>query len=95
MAKIDVKCPVCGGTNVIKHGISESDKQRYYCKDATCTGKNFQLEYCYTGCRQTPILSARKTRKRLNVKISLYEPTLKGCVVKLFAFQNPLRCMIL
>ena len=34
-------------------------------------------------CRQTPILSARKTRKRLNVKISLCEPTSKGCVVKL------------
>jgi len=50
MAKIDVRCPVCGGTNVIKHGISESGKQRYYCKDATCTGKSFQLEHCYTGC---------------------------------------------
>ena len=34
-------------------------------------------------CRRTPILSARKTRKRLNVKISLCEPTSKGCVVKL------------
>jgi len=41
---------VCGGIDVIKHGISESGKQRYYCKDSTCPGKSFQLEHCYTGC---------------------------------------------
>ena len=43
MAKIDVRCPVCGGTNVIKHGMSESGKQRYYCKDATCTSRQPKL----------------------------------------------------
>jgi len=30
-----------------------------------------------------------------SIVITLCEPTSKGCVVKLFAFQNPLRCMIL
>ena len=49
MARIDVKCPVCGGTQVIKHGISTSGKQRYYCKDDVCKGKSFQLEHIYTG----------------------------------------------
>jgi len=50
MAKIDVKCPTCGGINVIKHGTSRSGKQRYYCKDTTCPGRSFQLEYRYIGC---------------------------------------------
>lgn len=52
MATIEVKCPVCGGTKVIKHGISTSGKQRYYCKESTCPGGSFQLEHCYTGCER-------------------------------------------
>jgi transposase-like protein len=28
-----VECPVCGGTNVIKHGKSGEGKQRYLCQD--------------------------------------------------------------
>jgi|GEM_PF-2914897 len=51
MAKLDVRCPVCGGTKVIKYGISDSGKKRYYCKDTACTGKSFQIEHCYTGCK--------------------------------------------
>ena len=50
MATIEVKCPECGGTKVIKHGISTSGKQRYYCKDTTCGGRSFQLDHCYAGC---------------------------------------------
>ena len=50
MAKLDVRCPVCGGTKVIKYGISDSGKKRYYCKDTACTGKSFQIGHCYTGC---------------------------------------------
>ncbi|MFV0400618.1 MAG: IS1 family transposase, partial [Oscillospiraceae bacterium] len=50
MATIEVKCPECGGTKVIKHGISESGKQRYYCKDNACPVKSFQLEHSYAGC---------------------------------------------
>lgn len=49
MATIDVKCPICGGTQVIKYGISTSGKQRYYCKSTACKGKSFQLEHIYTG----------------------------------------------
>jgi len=51
MAKIDVRCPKCGGINVIKHGISGSGKQRYYCKDTECPGKSFQIEHLYNGCK--------------------------------------------
>ena len=50
MATIEVKCPVCAGTKVIKHGISESGKQRYYCKDKSCPGKSFQPKHSNTGC---------------------------------------------
>ena len=51
MAMVEVKCPKCGGTKVIKHGISESGNQRYYCKEGICSVKSFQLEYHYTGCQ--------------------------------------------
>ena len=27
-----IKCPVCGGTEVIKHGKSGEGKQRYLCQ---------------------------------------------------------------
>jgi len=51
MATVEVKCPVCGGEEVIKHGISKSGKQRYYCKETICPNKVFQLEYSYNGCK--------------------------------------------
>lgn len=51
MAKIEVKCPVCGNTNVIEYGKSRSGKQRYCCKNSGCTRKIFQLEYRYNGCK--------------------------------------------
>ena len=31
-----VECPVCGGTNGIKHGKSGEGKQRYLCQDQEC-----------------------------------------------------------
>ena len=31
-----VECPVCGGTNMIKHGKSGEGKQRYLCQDPEC-----------------------------------------------------------
>ena len=51
MAIINVKCPRCGSEQVIKHGISETGKQRYYCKNNTCNTKSFQLEHTYKACR--------------------------------------------
>ena len=51
MATAEVKCPVCGSTNVIEYGKSRSGKQRYYCKNSKCDRKVFQLEYRYNGCK--------------------------------------------
>jgi transposase-like protein len=51
MATIEVKCPRCGDTKVIRHGISESGKQRYFCKNTSCPAKSFQLEHAYIGCQ--------------------------------------------
>lgn len=51
MATIEVKCPICGSTNVIEYGKSKSGKQRYCCKNNKCPRKIFQLEYRYNGCK--------------------------------------------
>jgi transposase-like protein len=50
MAKIEVKCPTCSETQVIKYGQSSSGEQRYYCKSAECEKTIFQLEYRNKGC---------------------------------------------
>jgi len=44
MAIIEVKCPKCGSTYVIKHGRTSTGKQRYLCKDCK---DSFMLEYTY------------------------------------------------
>ena len=44
-----VECPVCGGTNVIKHGKSGEGKQRYLCQDQECCGKTFIRDYSDLG----------------------------------------------
>ena len=36
MAVIDVKCPMCKETNVIKFGTNTTGKQRYKCKNEYC-----------------------------------------------------------
>lgn len=50
MAKIDVKCPYCRGTEVIKHGKDANGVQRYLCRNQDCSTTNFIIEYTYTGC---------------------------------------------
>ena len=44
-----VECPVCGGTDVIKHGKSGEGKQRYLCQDQACYGKTFIRDYSDLG----------------------------------------------
>jgi insertion element IS1 protein InsB len=44
-----VECPVCGGTNVIKHGKSGEGKQRYLCQDQAYCGKTFICDYSDLG----------------------------------------------
>jgi transposase-like protein len=45
----EVECPVCGGTNVIKHGKSGEGKQRYLCQDQAYCGKTFIRDYSDLG----------------------------------------------
>jgi len=49
MAKMEVQCPVCKSTNVIKHGVSTEGKQRYQCKNTPCNNNTFILNYSYAG----------------------------------------------
>jgi transposase-like protein len=45
-----VECPVCGGTNVIKHGKSGEGKQRYLCQDSDYISKSKQPFCQVYGC---------------------------------------------
>jgi transposase-like protein len=44
-----VRCPVCHGIHVNKHGKTEDGKQRYICRNKTCSGKTFIREYSELG----------------------------------------------
>jgi len=50
MAKIDIKCPYCRETKIIKYGKSTKGAQRYFCQNQNCPTTTFILEYTYTGC---------------------------------------------
>ncbi len=45
-----IRCPKCGGSDVIKHGITSNGKQRYRCREVTCEGKTFIRNYIEKGC---------------------------------------------
>ena len=52
MIEIEIKCPICGGTDISKNGKGRTtDTQRYICNDMTCSGKSFMLEYNNNGCK--------------------------------------------
>ena len=52
MVLIEVKCPVCGGTDVSKNGKARTtDNQRYICNDIMCSGKSFMIDYSSNGCK--------------------------------------------
>lgn len=44
-----ISCPECDGDKVAKNGRSKKGEQRYICKDESCEGKSFKLEYTYNG----------------------------------------------
>ena len=44
-----VRCPVCHGIHVNKYGKTEDGKQRYICRNKTCSGKTFIREYSELG----------------------------------------------
>ena len=44
-----VPCPTCGSTDVVKHGQSETGKQRYKCRNHECNRSTFIRDYAYRG----------------------------------------------
>jgi len=49
MATIEVKCPKCNKTEVVKYGVNKQKKQRYLCKNQECEKETFILEYSDLG----------------------------------------------
>lgn len=52
MAIIEVKCPSCKKTEVVKYGINKQGKQRYLCKNIRCEKETFILEYTNLGTKE-------------------------------------------
>ena len=44
-----IPCPVCHSINVVKHGKTVADKQRYKCCNPECQRHTFILDYSYGG----------------------------------------------
>jgi transposase-like protein len=49
VAFLQIRCPACQHTDVIKHGITAQGKQRYRCKNASCPSQTFLVEYSHQG----------------------------------------------
>ena len=47
---IEVKCPDCKSTDVVKHGKSLRGEQRYRCRNVDCNRNIFMLNYKNKGC---------------------------------------------
>jgi len=44
-----VLCPTCSSDDVVKHGQSQSGKQRYKCRNRDCNRSTFIRDYAYRG----------------------------------------------
>jgi insertion element IS1 protein InsB len=53
MVTIEVKCPKCKETQVIKYGVNKQGKQRYCCTNQQCEKVTFILEYSNLGILET------------------------------------------
>ena len=49
MAFLQIRCPACQNTDVIKHGTTAQGKQRYRCKHPNCSYQTFLVEYSHHG----------------------------------------------
>jgi transposase-like protein len=45
-------CPHCHGTDIVRHGKTPQGKQRYRCRESSCRGGTFLLDYSYPGQSQ-------------------------------------------
>ena len=50
MALVEVVCPLCRTKKVVKFGLNRQGKQRYQCKNETCSKNTFILSYVNKGC---------------------------------------------
>jgi len=50
MVFVEVSCPFCASTDVVKRGNTSNDKQRYECRNEECDHSTFILDYSYLGC---------------------------------------------
>ena len=49
MAYFQIRCPACQSPEVMKHGITAQGKQRYCCKNLSCSAQTFLVEYSHHG----------------------------------------------
>src|SRR5262249_55746456 len=42
-------CPNCQGTDIVRHGKTRQGKQRDRCREKSCAGRTFLLEFAYAG----------------------------------------------
>ena len=59
-----IRCPVCQSTDVIKHGSTAQGKQRYRCKDLSCSAQTFLVEYSHQG--RVPAVKQQMLEMTLN-----------------------------
>ena len=57
-------CPNCHGTDIVRHGKTRQDKQRYRCRETLCAGRTFLLAYAYAG--QSPEVKRQSIDMALN-----------------------------
>ena len=50
MAVIEVSCPLCRTQEVVKFGLNRQGKQRYQCRNESCSKNTFILAYENKGC---------------------------------------------
>jgi IS1 family transposase/transposase-like protein len=85
--EIEVKCPYCNSTYIVKNGKDENNKQRFLCKNEQCGHQTFLLEYTDEG--RTPYIKnlilkmavngsgIRDTARVLNISPNTVIETLK------------------
>ena len=49
VAYLQIRCPACQSTAVIKHGITAHGKPRDRCKNLNCSSQTFLVEYSHQG----------------------------------------------
>lgn len=57
-------CPHCQGTDIVGHGKTPQGKQRYRCRETSCPGGTFLLDYSYPG--QSPHIKEQIVTMAMN-----------------------------